>query len=258
MKKDWNPELYLKFDKERTQPSIDLVSRINCENPSKIIDIGCGPGNSTQILAQRWPNAEITGIDNSPAMIDKAKSDYPKQNWLLLDAGKDEIPGKFELVFSNAAIQWIPDHAKLLEKLHTLLNHEGILAIQVPLFWNMPIGKTIVETSNKSKWKEQTKGIKELFTIHEPSFYYNQLAKLFTTIELWETDYIHKMNSHHAILEMIRSTGLKPFLERLDSDNDKNDFENSVLLEIMKNYPLQDNGKVLFPFKRLFFIAQKA
>ena len=118
MKKDWNPELYLKFDKERTQPSIDLVKRINFDKPERILDIGCGPGNSTQILVLRWPDSEIIGIDNSPAMIEKARKDYPKQEWRILDAGTDEITGIFDIVFSNATIQWIPDHIKLLNKFH--------------------------------------------------------------------------------------------------------------------------------------------
>ena len=101
---DWNPGLYLKFDKERIQPSIDLVSRIRIDNPSRIIDIGCGPGNSTQILFQRWPGSMILGIDNSPAMIAKAKKDYPNQNWEMLDAAKDEFSETYDVIFSNATI----------------------------------------------------------------------------------------------------------------------------------------------------------
>lgn len=115
-KNDWNPDLHLKFDKERIQPTIDLLSRIEFDSPSKIIDIGCGPGNSTQILAQRWPKSQITGIDNSQAMIDKACHDFPDQEWKLLDDGSDKLQGKFDIVFSNAAIQWIPNHFELLQK----------------------------------------------------------------------------------------------------------------------------------------------
>ncbi|MHC1782992.1 MAG: methyltransferase domain-containing protein [Anaerolineaceae bacterium] len=132
--KDWNPDLYLRFEKERTQPSIDLVSRINFDAPGKIIDIGCGPGNSTQILVQKWPDALVTGVDNSPAMIEKAKKDYPNQNWMLLDAGKDEIKEKFDIIFSNATIQWIPNHQELFARFFCALNDNGLIAIQIPLF----------------------------------------------------------------------------------------------------------------------------
>lgn len=256
-KHDWNPELYLKFNKERIQPSIDLVSRIDYNNPEKLIDIGCGPGNSTQILHQRWPNADIVGADNSPAMIEKATKDYPNQKWLLADAGKDEIGGKFDIVFSNATIQWIPNHADLIEKFANILNNNGILAVQLPLFLDMPISKSIAETAGLPKWSSATKGINELFTIHDARFYFDLLSKYFSRIEIWTTDYYHVMDSQAAILEMMKPTGMKPYLEKISNDTDKIKFETLVLDKIKNDYPSQKNGKVIFPFKRLFFIAQK-
>ncbi len=255
--KDWNPDLYLKFDKERIQPSIDLVTRINCEKPEKIIDIGCGPGNSTQILAQRWPGAKILGIDNSSAMIDKAKSDYPHQEWMIMDAGNDEINEKFDLVFSNATIQWIPNHAELLKRFYNLLTSTGMIAIQLPLFFDMPIAKSITSIAKQNKWRSFTEGVTDLFTIHNSSEYYDFLSELYQSVELWESNYVHVMDSHESILEMIRSTGLRPYLDKLDNEEDKKDYEELVLEGIKKDYPLQKNGKVLFPFKRLFFIAHK-
>jgi trans-aconitate 2-methyltransferase len=254
---DWNPDQYLKFDRERTQPSIDLVSRIIFEKPSKIIDIGCGPGNSTQVLVQRWPDSEITGIDNSPAMIERAKKDYPNQDWRILDAGTDEIEENFDIVFSNATIQWIPDHPKLFKKFYNMLSDNGILAIQIPLFWDMPLGKSIATIAENSRWNSATKGVIELFTIQDFSSYYEILSERFHSIDIWETNYIHILDSQLSILKMIKSSGLRPFLDRLVNDNDKKDFEAMVLNEIIKDYPLQKDGKVLFPFKRLFFISNK-
>ena len=255
--KDWNPDLYLRFEKERTQPSIDLVSRINFDRPGKIVDMGCGPGNSTQILVQRWPDAMVTGIDNSPAMIEKAKKDFPNQNWVLLDAGKDEINEKFDLVFSNAAIQWMPNHPELFKKFYNTLNDNGLIAIQLPLFWGMPIGKAIKNIAEESRWNALLKGVSALFTIHDYSYYYDLLSQSFNSIEMWETHYIHIMDSHFSILEMIRSTGLKPYLDKLENENDKREFEDLVLKKIVEDYPQQINEKVLFPFDRLFFIANK-
>ena len=254
---DWNPDLYLRFDKERTQHSIDLVSRINFDKPGKIIDLGCGPGNSTQILVQRWPGVSITGVDNSPAMIEKAKMDFPNQNWKLLDVGKDEINEKFDIIFSNATIQWIPNHAELFKQLYNALNANGLIAIQIPLFWDMPLGKAIKNIAKDSRWVTSVKGATELFTIHAYSYYYDKLSQLFNSIEMWETHYIHIMDSHLSILEMIKSTGLKPYLDRLENENDKKEFEALVLDEITKDYPQQKDEKVLFPFDRIFFIANK-
>jgi trans-aconitate 2-methyltransferase len=256
-KNDWNPELYLKFGRERIQPSIDLVNRIHFTNPQKIIDVGCGPGNSTQILVQKWPDAEITGVDNSSAMIERAKKDYPGQNWRLLDAGNDEIEGNYDIVFSNATIQWIPDHSGLIRKFYNLLTDKGVIAIQIPQFWDMPVGKAIRKTEADSRWKSATRGVSDLFTIHDCSFYYDSLSDLSPSTEIWETDYFHILDSQLSILEMIRSTGLRPYLDRLETDADKQCFEEMVLKEIVKDYPLQKDGKVLFPFKRLFFIAGK-
>jgi trans-aconitate 2-methyltransferase len=256
-KHDWNPDLYLKFNKERIQPSIDLVARIDYENPIRIIDIGCGPGNSTQILCQRWPDSSIIGADNSPAMIKKATEDYPGQKWILFDAGKDEMDEKFDIVFSNATIQWIPDHDALLNKFSSMMNENGILAIQIPLFFDMPLGVAIANIASNKKWQQATKGVKELFTIHDASYYYNQLANHFTQIEIWVTDYYHIMESHLSILEMIRTTGLKPYLDRIEDENEKNEFEAFVLDKIRKDYPMQNDGRVLFPFNRLFFTAKK-
>jgi trans-aconitate 2-methyltransferase len=256
-KPDWNPDLYLKYNRERLQPSIDLVSRITVDRPDTIIDIGCGPGNSTQILVQRWPEARIVGIDNSPSMIEKAKKDYPRQEWMLCDAGKDEIPGKFDIVFSNATIQWIPDHENVLKKFYNLLNENGLIAVQIPMFWDMPIGKSIAGIAESHRWSLSTKGVKELFTIHNYHFYYDHLSVLFKMVDIWETHYMHSMESHTSILEMIRSTGMKPFLERLEDEKDREDFEELVLKKIISDYPLQADGKVIFPFKRLFFVAKK-
>jgi len=254
---DWNPELYLKFDKERIQPSIDLVARIDFLKPQRIIDIGCGPGNSTQILYKKWSDSEIIGADNSPAMISKAKEDYPNQKWILFDAGNETINNTFDIIFSNSTIQWIPNHDLLIEKFARLLNESGILAIQLPLFFDMAIAKSISEIAEQEKWSVATKGVEGLFTINNARYYYNQLIKYFSEIDIWTTGYYHVLQSHESILEMIRSTGLKPYLERIVDENEKREFASLVLEKIKQDYIPQNDGKVLFPFKRLFFVAKK-
>lgn len=255
---DWNPDLYMQFKSERTQPSIDLIDRINPVEPKTIIDIGCGPGNSTQVLGRRWPKAEITGLDSSVAMIKKAKQDYPHQEWIVADALTYASEIKYDIVFSNAAIQWISNHEDLLKRFYGMLSDDGLVAIQIPLFWDMPLGKIIDHTAKDGRWREQTEGVSNLFTIHNYSFYYDHLSDLFNSIEIWETQYLHVLNSHLSILKMMRSTGLKPYLDKLDHDSEKNQFEKEVLGKVEKTYLKQKNGKVLLPFKRLFFIAYKS
>jgi trans-aconitate 2-methyltransferase len=255
---DWNPDLYLKFRSERTQPAMDLISRVNHVKPGAIIDIGCGPGNSTQVLANRWPKAWITGLDRSAAMIRKARQDYPDQEWIVADALTYASDLPYDLVFSNAAIQWIPDHERLLRIFHGLLSPHGTLAVQLPLFWDMPLGKLLHGISRADRWRRKTEGVYELFTMHEASFYYDRLSALFPSVEIWETHYIHIMDGHLSILEMMRSTGLRPYLERLAGEAERQDFEMQVLEGIGKAYPVQADGKVLFPFNRLFFIGSKS
>jgi len=255
--KDWNPEQYLQFNRERLQPSIDLVSRIPITHPKTIIDVGCGPGNSTQILVNRWPESAVTGIDNSLAMIEHAQRDFPGQTWLLLDAGKDTLPGRWDLIFSNAVLQWIPDHPALFRTFGRALAPNGCIAVQIPFFFDMPIGKALLKIAHT--FGEPTLAdVAGLFTIHTPSVYYDMLSPDFGTVDMWVTDYLHLLQSHEAILDMVRGAGLRPYLDRIESPQRAADFENRVLEAIREAYPAQHDGRVLFPFKRFFMLLGNA
>jgi trans-aconitate 2-methyltransferase len=253
---DWNPEQYLLFKNERTQAVVDLVSRITLE-PKSIIDIGCGPGNSTQIVINRWPKADVVGLDNSSSMIEKAKKDYPEQKWVLGDANVIDSARKFDLVFSNATLQWLPNHEILIPELFNAVNYNGALAVQIPKFKKMPINIAIETVANNSQWKTYTKGCGELFTCNNMDFYFDILSALTLKVEMWETHYYHILNSQDALIDFCRTTGMKPYLDRLPSNEMKSEFELDVLQECRKYYTVQSNGKVLFPFERLFFIAYK-
>ena len=163
----------------------------------------------------------------------------------------------YDLVFSNAAIQWVPNHYKLIQKIHGMLSREGRVAIQVPLFWDMPLGRIIRGTAEKERWRKQTVGVSDLFTIHAYAFYFDCLSDFFSMTDMWKTHYFHVLENHQAILEMMRSTGLKPYLERLGDDTEKEAFESAVFRDLQLAYPVQKNGKVILPFKRLFFIGYK-
>lgn len=255
---DWNPNLYLKFEKERTQPVKDLISRIDKDQPLRIIDIGCGPGNSTRELQNKWPSAQITGLDSSPNMIEKAKKDLPDIEWIVGDAGGDlSYLGKFDIVFSNAAIQWIPNHERLLNKLFSMLKDEGVLAIQIPNVNEMVINVAVENTAKDVKWQGYLNAFDENMFYDMPEFYYDTMSNLTKEIYLWETFYYHVMSSHEEIINWYKSTGMKPFLDKLPTEVLKKEFENDVLNKIKKGYKIQRDGKVLFPFRRIFFIAYK-
>jgi trans-aconitate 2-methyltransferase len=254
---EWNPDLYLKFEKERTQPARDLVYHIKKDKAARIIDIGCGPGNSTIELKKKWPDAHIIGIDSSVNMIHKAKLKYPELVWEIIDANNDLSPlGSFDIVFSNAAIQWMPNHEKLLPRLFNLLNDGGVLAVQVPNTTHMPITAAIHKTTNEERWKDRFKSMDNSLTEHALAFYYDVLCSLSPNIYLWETHYHHVLSGHEAIIEWYSSTGMKPYLEILNSE-ERLLFIQSVLRKIRRSYKKQMDGMVLFPFRRLFFIAYR-
>ncbi|MDR0478165.1 MAG: methyltransferase domain-containing protein [Desulfobulbaceae bacterium] len=255
---DWNPNLYLKFDRERTQPAIDLTMKIMMDQPRRIIDIGCGPGNSTNVLMTRWPQAEIIGLDRSQAMIAEAKTKYPAVKWVRADASSDLTGlGRFDIVFSNAAIQWMPDHERLLPNLANMLNANGILAVQVPITDRMPIRIELDKLASSDKWKDHFLALHTQLSMHEPRFYYDIICRLSNEVDLWETQYFHIMNSHADIVKWYSSTGLRPYLDCLENDilrtGFKTDFENSLRLV----YPIQADGRILFPFTRIFFTVRK-
>ncbi|MBC3796252.1 methyltransferase domain-containing protein [Acetobacterium tundrae] len=254
---DWNVKLYSQFEKERAQPSIDLVNRIGEGSFKRIIDIGCGSGMSTIPLRNRFIQAEIVGADASTSMLNKARETMDDVTWIQRDCSRPLTDlGKFDLVFSNAALQWFENQGNVIKNLSDILLPEGLLAIQIPYFSAMTIKNCIAETV-KTYDADTFIGIeKELFKSYPPEFYYDELTKHFSKIELWQTNYFHIMNKHEEILEFCKSTGLRPYAERFEGP-EKIMFFQRVLNEIKKQYPAQENGKVLFEFKRIFFMAKK-
>lgn len=252
----WNSAQYLKFKKERTQPAVDLASRISVKNPKNILDIGCGPGNSTYVLYERYPHADILGIDNSENMIETARAAYPELKFMLCDAEKfSGLEKKFDIVFSNACIQWIPNHAELLSHLMNLLDKGGVLAVQIPANYEEPIYKIIADVSSSDKWKSKFSHPRKLYSLR-PNEYYDILSKISSDFNMWCTTYCHRMKSHAQILEWYRGTGLRPYLDVL-SEDEQADFEDDIYEVLVNTYPTQQNGEIIFRFPRLFFTAVK-
>jgi len=224
-------------------------------NPKKILDIGCGPGNSTEVLYNKYPDAYILGVDKSEEMIKTAKTKYPNLDFKICDVSKDlsELDSDFDIVFSNACIQWVPDHEHLLRNMLNLLNENGVLAVQVPMNFNEPIQKTIDELISSEKWKKYITDPRFFYTLSQ-SEYYDLLSEISEEFCIWETVYYHVMKSHNDILEWYRGTGLRPYLSVLP-DAEKTVFESELMEALMQRYPKQKNGDIIFRFPRFFFIA---
>jgi trans-aconitate 2-methyltransferase len=253
----WNPYQYLKFCGERTQPSLDLIARIALENPASIIDIGCGPGNSTAALRRRWPSAGVTGLDSSPEMIAAARKDHPQGEWIIANAATFRPNRQYDLVFSNATLQWIHHHETLIPKLLSLVAPGGVFAAQVPSTGDSPLAQSLKAVAARPKWSGLTAGCESQNNYRTAEYYYPILRSLGGPFSLWQTTYYHVLESQQDLIEWYRGTGMKPFLDRLPGDAEKSEFEAEVLAAAAPHFPPQTDGRVLFPFKRIFFTVNK-
>lgn len=253
----WDPELYLRFAGERTQPAVDLVARIGPWEPHRIVDLGCGPGNSTAVLRARWPSAEIFGIDNDEAMIARARSDCPDGVWRQCEISVWQPDRPIDLIFSNAALHWVPDHAKLLPQLLEFLSPGGVLAVQMPATGSSPAHRLMDELASAPEWRERLSGRGGMKSMHPPTFYYDVLRPHAASLAQWETDYLQPMDGPAGLVEWLRGTALRPFLEVLPHDDDRALFLQQFQKRLTGAYPTANDGRILVPYRRQFFIARK-
>jgi trans-aconitate 2-methyltransferase len=257
MKAPWMPESYLKFGDERTRPAIDLATRIRRDAPVSVIDLGCGPGNSTRVLRQRWPKAHVLGLDSSPEMIERARAESPDHEWVVGSIEDWSPQESFDVVFSNAALQWARHHGPLVRRLLSTVAPGGAFAFQIPSADYALVRTLIHQIASEAAWAKRMAGPLAELTLESPEFYYDQLAPIARAVDVWETTYLHVMASHSAIVEWISSTGLRPFLNALESAEERQSFTDRLLRRVGESYQIRANGRVLFPFKRTFVIAYR-
>lgn len=252
----WNADLYEKYGQERLQPALDLLNRIPDGNYSRIIDIGCGSGMSTLPLEQRFPEAEIIGVDNSNEMLEKARQCSSKIRWEQRDCSKPLTDlGNFDLVFSNAFLQWLQNQEEFIANTVNLLNKNGIFALQIPNYDSMLVKKCVdkVTALFGSLFKEIENTMCHNKLLPE---YYDILCKYYGNVTIWQTNYAHIMEDHKSIVNFVSSTGIRPYLQVLNGEK-QNAFIEALIAELEKAYPVQKNGKVLFSFERIEFLAKR-
>ncbi|MFZ0211834.1 MAG: methyltransferase domain-containing protein [Candidatus Acidiferrales bacterium] len=260
---EWNPEQYLKFADERTQPCRDLAMRISLPHPRRVIDLGCGPGNSTQVLVERWPDAEITALDGSAEMIQQAIEAHPHGRWIVGDIEKWaaeplEQDQTYDVVFSNAAIQWLPEHGNLLPRLLSHVAPGGALAFQIPSSLDRPAYRLLREMAASIGWRKWfPTGRVRTWHAQDWEFYYDLLAPLTTRVNVWQTEYFHVMPNAETIVEWYKATGMRPYLQPIEDETDQQRFIAEYVEKIRAAYPPRSSGQVLFSFLRIFLIAYR-
>lgn len=248
---DWNPALYLQFAAERTRPAAELASRIQHPEAKHIADLGCGPGNSTALLHQAFPNATVTGIDSSPAMLEKARTALPNCQFEQADVTSWTPVVKQDVIYANASLQWVGNHPELFPHLAAQLAENGVLAVQMPDNWQEPthtlMRQVAAELGNPDSGREALLPAQQ---------YYDLLAQSGCTVDIWRTTYFHVMPSAQAIIEWLSSTGLRPYLANLDSIQQQAFLERYHTV-LQQAYPPRHDGNVLMLFPRLFIVARK-
>ena len=259
--KDWSATQYLKFEAERTRPVRDLLAQIPLTSPPKrIIDLGCGPGNSTEVLVDHFPDAKIMGLDSSADMIEKARTRLPGVEFQLGDLNAFEEKEPVDLLFSNAVYQWIPhgERMAMLKKLIQSQRSGGVFAFQVPDNFHEPSHRAMREVADQGPWSDLLHRV-TMFRkpFQSPAELYDNLKPLCSELVIWHTHYCHFLEDHQAIVEWVKGTGLRPYLDPLSAE-EKNSFEAEYLKKVESAYPLLVDGKVCLRYPRLFLVAVRA
>jgi trans-aconitate 2-methyltransferase len=251
---DWSAAQYVKFEDERTRPPRDLLAHVPLQHPRLVVDLGCGPGNSTELLVERFPRSEVIGLDSSPDMLRKARERLPKCQFIEDDIAAWLPPPGIGLLFSNATFQWLPDHSRQLRRLLETLPAGGVLAVQMPDNTHEPANALQSEVANSGPWAKDLAWAVPRADLLAPEAYYDLLKPFCAQIDIWHSVYNHVMASAEAIVEWFKGSSLQPYLSALDAAA-REQFLAAYTAKIAAAYKPRVDGKVLLRFPRLFIVA---
>ena len=251
----WNPEIYMTFADQRTRPAAELLSRVRAEHPARVIDLGCGPGNSTGLLAARWPKAELGGLDSSAAMLAEARASGVPARWVEADLATWTAPAPYDVIFSNATLQWLSHQETLLPRLMGFVKEGGTFAFQVPVNYDAPSHRLMREAANDSRWREKLMKVREIER-GRAEIYYGILKPHAASLDIWQTEYLQVLTGEDAVYRWVSGTGLRPFVDALQGE-EREAFIALYKAKLNSAYPRRTDGTTLFPFQRLFVVAQK-
>lgn len=250
----WSAKQYSMFEQQRTRPVRDLVAAIATQNVQSAIDLGCGPGNSTEVLAERFSDARITGLDSSEDMLADARQRLPDLTFELADIGDWNPAQTYDVILANASLQWVPDHAVLYPRLVKRLNPGGSLAVQTPDNLEEPAHRLAREIAANGPWADKIASVKHPDR-HPAAYYFEWLQPHCADVDVWRTTYHHPLSGGHAaVVEWFKGSALRPYLQKLDQ-GEQAAFLDAYLNAIRQAYPALADGTVLLPFPRLFIVA---
>ncbi len=252
----WDPNQYLKFADHRLRPALDLLAQVALSAPRTISDLGCGTGNITRLLGERWPGAAVTGVDSSPDMLAKARQEAPGIAFAEADIARWSPPAPADLLFSNATLHWLDDHALLFPRLVAQLAPGGVLAIQMPYNRRSPSHLLMEAAAADGPWRARLGRVRQAYqSLEDVDAYYRILAPAARRLDIWQTEYLHILEGDNPVVAWTRGTALRPYLDALD-EPERSQFLAAYEKRVAAAYPTQADGKTLLPFRRLFFIAQ--
>jgi trans-aconitate 2-methyltransferase len=249
----WDPDRYLAYAGERGRPFVDLLARVPAERPRTVVDLGCGPGNLTTLLAERWPDAAVTGLDSSPEMVTAARAASSSISFEVADLREWSAVAPVDVLVANAVLQWVPGHLELLPRLVSTLAPGGWLAFQVPGNFAEPSHTIRTELAAQPPYAAHTRGV-AVPSSHDPGVYLGALASLGCTVDAWETTYLHVLTGEDPVFTWVSGTGARPTLQALPDDL-RPGFEAEFRQRLAAAYPQHEYGVVL-PFRRVFVVAQ--
>ena len=248
---EWSAQQYLKFEDERTRPARDLLAHVPLTQVRRAIDLGCGPGNSTELLVQRYPTAVVSGLDLSPDMLRQARERLPNCTFIEGDLATWTPNEPVDLVFANAAYQWAPHHPKAMCRVVEALGTGSVLAVQMPDNTREPSHLAMQDVAVQFGVAEGARqGLPPV------DAYYDALRPLCSRVDIWHTIYNHRMADAAAIAEWFRGSALRPFLARLDPQRAR-EFVDLYIDELKPHYSVRADGQVLLRFPRLFIVVTR-
>jgi len=252
----WDPNQYLKFAGARLRPALDLLARVPVAEPETVCDLGCGAGNVTRLLVERWPGAAVTGVDDSAEMLARAKQVLPRVTWTLQSLAEFRPDRAMDVVFSNAALHWLADHERLLPELAGRVATGGVLAVQMPRNFAARSHTAIAETVLDGPWRARLEPLLRPSPVLTAAEYHRLLCPFAASLDIWETEYLQVLEGKDPVKEWTKGTWLKPFLDALE-EPERSEFEEAYAARLRVAYPPLPDGTTLFPFKRIFIVLER-